>query len=171
MAGSFSLRLKSVGLLPFDHFVLCPSTEPSAFDNPFAIPSLEELAAFEGEQLRSAQRQLGGSYGYHIGRLINGVLVAARDCGRENFAILSDAPEHSRGLGLVASHPGNGRNVLFESGRVCYVRPISELTEGMDDFFHDRFSRLAPGADSEDAVLVESGVPILPLLIFASEAK
>lgn len=164
VAGSYALRLKSLGLLPFDHVVLCPSTDSSACERPFSIPTMDELLQLEGEPLLNVQRQLGGSYGFDIGRYINGVLVAAKDEGREYFAILSDAPEHSRGLGLVTSHAGNGRNVLFESGRISFVDSVKELSEGMDDYFHDRFSRLAPGADCNDAVLVESGMPILSVI-------
>lgn len=171
VAGAYALTLKSAGFLPADHYIICPATHSGAFENPFYIPSHEYLASLHGDQLRNAQRQLGGSYGYHIGQLINDMLVAAQDLGRNDFAIMSDAPEHGRGLGLVACHPGNGRNVLFESGRVSYVKPVCELTEGIDDLFHNRFCRLAPGADGRDSVVCESGVLIGPLLIFATEAE
>jgi hypothetical protein len=160
VAGSFSLPLKNAGMLAFDHLLLCPATEASAFDNPFSIPALDHLASLSGEPLRCAQRQLGGSYGWHIGQKINGVLTAAEDNGSDDFVIMSDAPEHGRGLGLVACHPGNGRNVLYESGRVCFVMPICELTQGMDDLFHNRLGVLQPGTDEFDSVVVESGVLI-----------
>lgn len=160
VAGSFSLPLKNAGMIAFDHVLLCPATEATAFTNPFHIPALDHFATLSGQALRTAQRQVGGSYGYHLGRKINGKLVAAKDNSSNDFVIMSDAPEHGRGLGLVPCHPGNGRNVLFESGRVCFVLPICELTQGMDDLFHNRLGVLQPGTDDLDSVLAESGVLI-----------
>jgi hypothetical protein len=171
VAGSYALLLKQAQMLPYDHVVICPATQSNSFNRPFFIPSESELAAMDGEALLNAQRQLGGTYGYHIGELINGLLRGAIDDGREHFAILSDAPEHARGLGLVACHERNGRNVLCESGRVFYHLPIEALPCGMDDMFHNRSCRLAPGSDSEDQVIAESGVQLEPLLMFVSEVK
>lgn len=171
VAGAYALALNEGGYLPNDYCVICPATHEGAFRNPFSIPSAEYLMTLFGEELQIAQRQLGGSYGWHIGEWRNNCLVPKKDEGSNDFAVMSDAPEHGRGLGLVACHPGNGRNVLFESGRVCYIKPVCELTEGIDDLFHNRHCRLAPGADGRDSVVCESGVQIGPLLIFATECQ
>ena len=100
---------------------------------------------------------MGGSYGYCIGYMDNGVLHATKNLGRENFAIMADAPREERPDRQSADHGGRGQNVLFEDGHVGFLTS-SRPSGWSDDIFANDRNQVAAGVHRDDSVIVSSGV-------------
>lgn len=169
VAGSFVFPLRDAGLLPNPCILLCPASESAAFVEPFDIPTVEEMDRMDEERLHWVQRRLSGSVGYHVGEYFRGLLIARQDRSCEFMAIAADAAEHGRGLAYLSTHPGNGRNVLFESCSVKYVRRVVDSVRDMDDIFHNAYQRFAAGIHPEDSVIAESGASIPYMLVATPE--
>ena len=68
---------------------------------------------------------MGGSYGYCIGYVDQGVYQPTRNLGRPGFAIMADAPCEDRPGRQSDNHGGRGQNVLFEDGHVAVPRQLA----------------------------------------------
>jgi hypothetical protein len=138
---------------------LCSNSKRARGD--FRMPSLDELDQLTGFELRSVQRAMGGDFGYSMGYVEDGRLTRPRDSRRTNYILVGDAPSDSQPRRMSVNHGGRGQNVLFEDGRVDFLR---ELKGGqiLDDPYHNRDGWVAAGIDSEDAVLGASADVPLP---------
>ncbi len=104
---------------------------------------------------------MGGSYGYCIGYLDQGVYQPTKNLGRAGFALMADAPREERPDRQSANHGGRGQNVLFEDGHVQFL--ASSRPAGMtDDIFANDDDLVAAGVHRDDSVIASSGVmPII----------
>lgn len=129
-AGVYAIRLASSGEVTSYSNLLCPSlvgcdqaVRPVGLKQ---IPSIETLNALPAADVLAWQQSIGGHYAYSLGVLENGQLVAPKCEGRTHFAILADAPIFTeRGEEFIA-HGGRGINILYEDGRVEFVRLRSD---------------------------------------------
>lgn len=153
-AGIYAPLLREAGLIS-DGDVVCPASSLRK-SGQFRIPSRQELQETQGMALRQMQGMMGGSYGYCIGYVSKGRYRPRKNLGRENFALVADAP--SQWSHDSSSHHGPGHNVLFEDGHVRYVTTCW-LIEGADHFFENAMGYVAAGVDADDAVIVPSGTP------------
>jgi hypothetical protein len=140
---------------------LC-STSPLASGGDFRMPSLDELDQLTGLELRHVQRAMGGDFGYNMGYVEEGRLMRPRDARRPNYVLVGDAPSDSQPRRISKNHDGRGQNVLYEDGRIQFLRELV-TPQLFDDPYHNRQGWVAAGVDSDDAVLGASADVPLPL--------
>ena len=155
-AGIYAPTLLQGGFLTDARRVVCPDS-PLAEQGNFRMPTLAELQAADAQQAAVLRQQMGGSYGYCIGYMDNGVLHATKNLGRSNFAIMADAPREERPDRQSADHGGRGQNVLFEDGHVDFLTS-SQPSGWSDDIFANDRNQVAAGVHRDDSVIVSSGV-------------
>lgn len=133
-AGVYAVYLSSCGEDITYPQLLCPSlagcgeAEPGIVID--AIPTFVELERLSDSQIGEWQRAIGGDYAYSLGVVERGKFVAPRCEGRSNFAILADSPVfHDDGEEFIA-HDGRGINILYEDGRVQFVRILDQTEFG-----------------------------------------
>ena len=163
-AGLYAPTLVSAGFLNEPRRVVCPAST-LAEDRHFRVPTLEEIrATTTAEQLERLRRTMGGSYGYNLGHRSGGHSHGTKNIGRENFAMMADAPSKHLPGRQSANHGGRGQNVLFENGQVRFVtspRPNPQA----DDFFLNDDGFVAAGTHRNDSVVGASdSKPILPVM-------
>jgi hypothetical protein len=160
-AGIYAPTLLRSGLLTETRAVLCPAAI-RADQAEFAIPSLDELESASEERVSLLQCSMGGSYGYSLGYVHNGQYRDTQNLHRSTFALAADAP--TGGLQHQSrNHAGRGQNVLFEDGRVQFLR-TSQLIEGGDDIFVNDRREVAAGLHVHDAVIGPSEARPLALV-------
>lgn len=155
VAGYYAPELIEAGYLTDGNRVVCPASELAREGN-FRVPTLEELDEAQGVELARLQSLVGGSYGFNLGYLKNGVHMAARHLGRPTFAIMADAPsEHLTGR-MSTNHGGRGLNVLFDDLHIDYLCEC-KAKNCRDAFFVNRDNIVGAGVDENDAVVGASG--------------
>jgi hypothetical protein len=163
-AGIYTLLLKDAGLLENPRIVLCPSSPRAERGDDFHLPTLAEIDQAEGWQLLELRSTMGGDYGYCLGyQLADRRLVAVRDRGRDHFVLVTDAPRLTPAGGNSPNHGGHGQNVLYEGGRVKYLRTCREAFSG-DDFFVNDLGQVEAGVQPDDSVVGASAVPPIRVL-------
>ncbi|MFK7738502.1 MAG: anti-sigma factor [Pirellulaceae bacterium] len=162
-AGVFAVTLKSGGEDISYSQLLCPSLNGCDEGNSgiviSAIPTFVELERLTASELAQWRQVIGGNYAYSLGVVERGKIVAPRCEGRSNFAILADSPVFlSDGEEFIA-HDGRGINILYEDGRVQFVRIV-----GQGDFgalanypFQNLRKEHAMGLTKSDDSLAPSG--------------
>lgn len=161
-AGIYAPVLLEHGLLTQSHQVVCPGS-PLAEDRDFRVPHLSEVRQVGDRQGREMCRHMGGSYGYTLGYVQDGVYRGTKNRHRARFALLSDTPSlHMPELQSV-NHSGRGQNILFEDGHVQFLEIPSAL-DSSDHFFTNDEGRIAPGTHVDDSVVVSSTA--YPLVIY-----
>ncbi|MBN2475328.1 MAG: hypothetical protein JXB62_12010 [Pirellulales bacterium] len=162
-AGIYAPTLKEAGLLTDDRWVLCPGS-PLADQGPLDVPSMEELDAASPAQLVAWRKSMGGSYGYHLGHVRDGVYQGTKDLNRSHFPLMADAPAGVLIPGYQSDHhAGRGQNVLFEDGRVQFLT-TSRLVPDNDDIFANDDGDVAAGKHPDDSVIGPSyAVPLIYL--------
>lgn len=182
VAGVYAPKLIENGYLNSAQPVFCPA---GTNNQARIIPAMATVMEAPADKLLQLQRQLGGSYGYSLGHLENGVYRATRNQNRDLFPVLADAPrEHtpqsstcilggcSSKSRQCQSHSQNhgcaGQNVLFESGRVKFLSTCQPGENCCDDFFINRNGIVAAGVDATDAVIGGSDVSPLPTAAVSS---
>ncbi len=153
-AGIYAPVLLDHGLLTESHQVVCPGS-PLANDGQFRVPRLSEVRLVGNERIGELCRQMGGSYGYSLGYVQDGVYRATRNLRRAHFALLSDRPSLHMPEFQTVHHSGRGQNVLFEDGHVRFLEtPNTPYTA--DHLFTNAEGRIAPGVHADDSVIVSS---------------
>jgi len=159
-AGIYAPILIDAGYLMEPRTVVCPGSWV-ADETGFAVPTLEQLQSAEpGEQLSQLRETMGGSYGYSLGYVVNGLHQATRNLGRSTFALLADAPDYGQDQFQSLNHGGRGQNVLFEDGRVVFL-PTPKPNQQADDLFLNDTGFVAAGTHENDSVIGGSSTPPL----------
>jgi prepilin-type processing-associated H-X9-DG protein len=165
-SGIYAVRLKEVGLLNSSDQLFCVSI--NGFDGRISryftrLPSLQELHAASPRRLATWKQVLGGDYAYNLGVMESQRLVAPKNIGRSQFAILADAPLISDEGEMLLAHDGRGVNILYDDGHVEFIcRKRLEQPEQLRDhpFFNHHGDHEA-GLDDQDASLAPSFFPPL----------
>ncbi len=154
-AGVVPVLLKHDDRLRDAPTVICPSSDLAERPELARVPTLEELQAARGRDLHQMLKYMGGSYGYYLGHMHDGVYLRVRSRNRPRYALVSDAPSlHLEGL-RSANHGGLGQNVLYEDGHVDFQTECS--ARGIDDhLFTNNENQIAAGCDAEDVVIARS---------------
>jgi hypothetical protein len=155
-AGMWAPTLVSQNYLPQPgRSVICPSS-PLADDPQFHEPTLQEVQAMTPAQLAEILPRLS-SYGFTLGYHDDGhgPYKLQRNQHREHFAVAADSPGASGANS--ANHGGTGQNVLFDDGHVRFLK-TAQLGPDDDNIFSNAHHEVAPGLNSNDAVIVPSQV-------------
>ncbi len=153
-AGIYAPVLLDHGLLTESSQVVCPGS-PLAEDRQFRVPRMAEVRLVGGERAGELCRQMGGSYGYSLGYVQDGVYRATRNLRRRHFALLSDRPSLHTPEFQTVNHSGRGQNVLFEDGHVQFLES-PKTPYSSDHLFTNDEGRIAPGVHVDDSVIVSS---------------
>lgn len=136
-AGMYAVILQAHGLIPQTHVLVCPDSAQAERIANFYVPTRLELSRADAKRLVVLRRQMGGSYGYSLGFIINGKYHPPKDLRRANHALLADAPNPSAADRHSLNHGGFGHNVLFEDLHVQFLTTC--MAKGCKDhfFFND----------------------------------
>jgi hypothetical protein len=163
-AGIYAPILARDGLVPDSRTFVCPSSS-LAGSTGFRISSFDELQSASQDKLNDLLCWMGGSYGYHLGYMRDGLYQGTKNLGRNTFALVADTPGTDPSNGRQSlNHAGRGQNVLFEYGGVKFVtspRPFRQA----DDIFANDWGLVAPGLHLNDAVIAPSAARPVLLLI------
>lgn len=156
-AGIYAVMLNEADLLTDEERVICPGSS-LARQQSHRIPTTDELQAASPEDLRQLQAVMGGSYGYTLGYMIDGVYYAVKSQGRPHFALMADAPNTDGTNRQTLNHRGVGQNVLFGDGHVDFATSslVSPLT---GDFYSNDEGAVAAGMHIDDSVIGPSAAP------------
>ena len=149
--GMFGPTLLDGEFLKDEQALFCPSDGRFARSAMFSIPRMEEIMAAHGERLRDMQGRMGGSYAYTLGYVTeDGGYRGLRNLRRPTFPLLADAPiKECTGRD---NHGLRGQNVLFEDGRVDYVKEC-QLHHTGDHIYMNSKNEVGPGLHRDDAVI------------------
>ncbi len=150
VAGVYAPQLISNQLIDQPRTFICPSSRLAETRGHWRVPTLEELDQALGPTLIFYQETMGGSYGYHLGRIEDGRLVPASDLRRANFILAGDAPNPNGPLRRSMNHGIRGQNFLYEDGSVRFV--VTVISPG-DDPFVNRDGLAAAGIGPDDSVV------------------
>jgi hypothetical protein len=164
VAGIYAPLLLQGGFLTDSRTFLCPSSALAGQPG-FRISSFEELQTASLETLDEVLPRIGGSYGYHLGHMRDGVYCGTKNLGRTFFALVADAPGSDPSNGRQSlNHGGRGENVLLECGGVRFVTSSRLLPQGDDIYVNDR-GVVAAGLRQGDSVIAAGAArPILILI-------
>ena len=151
-AGIYAPILAQDGYLTEPQRLICPDSN-LAQQQDFRVPGLDEVRAAAGQELARLRQTMGGSYGYCLGYIENGVYQPTRNLNRNYFAIMADAPSQDRLDHQSPNHGWLGQNVLFGDTHVAFC---STTFSGGDNFYTNNEGQVAPGCDSNDSVIVTS---------------
>lgn len=133
-AGMYAVILLAHGLIPQTHVLICPDSAQAERIASFYVPTRLELSRAQAEQLAALRRQMGGSYGYSLGFIINGKYHPPKDLRRATHALMADAPNPAAPNRHSLNHGGCGQNVLFEDLHVQYLTTCT--AKGCKDHFY-----------------------------------
>jgi hypothetical protein len=140
------------GLVADGRVFVCPAS-PLAGRAGFRMPLFEELQAASQDKLEGLIRLAGGSYGFPLGHIHDGIYQGPKNLGRGYFAIVADVPGSDPSNGRQSlNHGGRGENVLFECGAVRFVTSSRPFPQA-DDFYVNDFGLVGPGAHLDDSVV------------------
>lgn len=161
-AGVYAPILSQLQYLNDPAVLVCPASTLAESPEEFRVPTLAELREAEPRRLVVIRRNMGGSYGYTFGYLIDGRYRGHRNQGRCGFALMADSPDDPRG-GASQNHGAFGQNVLFEDGRVAFLKRCW-LPEGDDHIYVNRDGYVGAGLGPDDAVIGRSSArPVIQL--------
>lgn len=120
-AGMYAVILREQGFLPKTHVLICPASALADRVDDFRVPTSKELSQAQAERLAALRRQMGGSYGYSLGFIVNGRYHPPRDLRRATRALMADAPSPTTPYHHSLNHGGCGQNVLFEDLHVQFL--------------------------------------------------
>jgi len=166
-ASMYAPLLTSSGYINDPSVFLCPDSPQAdwAESGIFEVPSLKQLTTLASSADQSADgdpdaaRQLktlldraGGSYGYNLGYVSDGVYHPTRNQGRSNFALMADQPNINNPELSSVNHGDCGQNVLFEDGHVDYLTSC-KIGGGTDDIYRNDEGRVSAGIHPQDSVI------------------
>jgi hypothetical protein len=159
-AGFYAPVLFDSGYLGETQLLICPGSPLARADSAFEFPTTAQVDQATPQQLRWIQRVAGGSYGYNLGVVVDGVHHAAKNLGRASFALMADSPPStSTSDAVINNHLGTGRNVLYEDGQVRFL-PVKMIEQTWPDHpFKNREGLPEAGVDANDAVVGPSAAP------------
>jgi hypothetical protein len=167
-AGIYAPRLLKDGYLSNIHQVVCPGSA-LADEKEFSIPTIDELQATSDPGLLDAMHgRMGGSYGYSLGHVKDGVYQHTKNLHRPNFAIMADSPSQTCPTHQSCNHGGKGQNVLFEDGHVKFL-PTTRPLGLADDVFTNDDGQVAAGIHPDDSVIGSS--PTAPIIHAGSRSR
>jgi hypothetical protein len=157
VAGVYAPKLLEAGLVSGPEVFICGDSRYCERRDSARIPKwgrLVELERSDSEELDETLAGIGGSYGYNLGYVQDGIYhtVSLSRSSRPNYALMADTPCAKRGFSRSSNHAGNGQNVLFEDLHVdymtdCYVPGCS------DELFRNEHGDIAAGTNDRDAVI------------------
>ncbi len=153
-AGIYAPVLLDHGLLKESAQVVCPGS-PLAEDRQFQVPPLAEVRLASDDGGQDIRRKMGGSYGYSLGYVHDGVYRPTKNRHRPTFALLADSPSAEMPELRSVNHAGKGQNVLFEDGHVSFLSSPS-VPSSPDCYFTNDDGRIAAGVHPDDSVIVSS---------------
>ncbi len=153
-AGIYAPVLMEHGLLTESSQVVCPGS-PLAEDRHYRVPRLSEVERVGGDQVGELCSQMGGSYGYSLGHIQDGVYYGTKNLRRQHFALMADRPSLHMPDFQTVNHSARGQNVLFEDGHVQFLATPSIPGPSSHIFTNDA-GRIAPGLHVDDPVIVSS---------------
>jgi hypothetical protein len=159
-AGIVPVHLVQRKLVPSDRVFLCPAAWRKWLEEPYCVPTYDEVDAAVDAVLEALQERMGGDFGYAMGYIHNGQLQPVCNTQRSHYPIVSDAPSPAMPGRQSANH-GRGQNVLYEDGHIEFVVDVTVL---VDDPFHNLDGEVAAGLMCDDAVLGASSDRPLPLI-------
>lgn len=169
-AGIYGPILAEGGYLGDDGFLVCPSSNLARSETDFEIPQLTAIDEAEPQQLVELQRLAGGSYGYNIGIVQDGVYRPARNAGRSHFAVMADSPSMSLAGYTSPNHGGERLNLLYEDGSVREVAAV-EPDSYWDHPFRNYFGVVEPGIHPDDAVIAPNTAPPFAHLVYGLQQR
>ncbi|QDV26153.1 anti-sigma factor family protein [Aureliella helgolandensis] len=119
--------------------------------------------------LKEYQVTAGGDYAYSLGVYEDDQVVAVKSVGGGDLAIMGDTPSIDAGQVSYQAHGGQGVNILYGDGRVCYVSVnafsnLAGMTGALDHPYYNRNQTHQAGVNSHDASLAPSHIgPLGPL--------
>jgi len=157
VAGIYAPTLVANGLVDDPRTFACPSSpraseSRASFARAIHIPTPEELEAAEGAALERFYQSMGGDFAYNMGYMENGELITPSDARRADYALLADSPSDTQPGRRTLNHGAYGQNVLYEDGRVQFIRGQS-WPLAIDDPFHNLNGEVAAGLGATDHVL------------------
>ncbi|HTN74924.1 MAG TPA: hypothetical protein VL096_06745 [Pirellulaceae bacterium] len=158
VAGVQAAYLLDQGYLDRPGALVCPASPLAENVSQWHRATLDELDQADGPELVKLQQQVGGSTAFPLGYRERDKLGCCKKQNRENYALASDAPTGVVPHLVSNHHDGHGQNVVFESGRVKYVRECGTAECG-DSLFLNRENHIEAGLCPEDIVLAVSGTP------------
>jgi len=161
VAGIYAPILVHDGLVTDSRRFVCPGSSLAGRTG-LRVPSFDELQTASQDKLDGLIRWMGGSYGYHLGYMRDGVYQGTKNLGRTGFALAADMPGSDPSNGRQSlNHGGRGENVLFEYGGARFVTSPQPFPEA-DDIFANDWDLVAAGLHPNDAVIAPSAArPIL----------
>lgn len=163
-AGLYASSLLDQELLEEARWLVCPSSEMAEQIESFRVPALVEIDRATGEALVRLQRSAGGSYGFNIGFVEDGVYKAPKYEGRSFYCLMSDAPATYKPQRMTKNHGGRGQNMLHEDGSVKWV--VDPCRDLCDDPYLNRAGFVGAGNDCTDVVVGESLATPQPAIFF-----
>ncbi len=157
-AGLYGPIMVHGGFLPESQSLLCPGKTDSGASRKLQVPTVLQIRIASPQQRRKLARRMGGDYGYTFGYTLNGKYFGTRNLGRQDFALLSDAPSgHLPGY-QSDNHGGSGQNVLFEDGRVRFLKSCTSCDLD-DNFFTNGRGVVGAGIHHNDSAIGASASP------------
>lgn len=160
VAGIYAPTLREAQLLPDDSHLICPASS-LAQEQDFRLPTIDELRAASEALLPQLYRRLGGSYGYSLGYVADGVYHGHYNRGRSQFALMADAPNDET-AGRSLHHGSSGQNVLFEDMHVEFLKSC-RLSDCDDHIYMNDQGLVGAGIGPDDAVIGRS--PARPMIL------
>jgi hypothetical protein len=162
-AGIYAPVLAQNGLLREVNRIVCPNSSLAAKMDNFRVPTYGELELTPPDKMVDYRSTMGGSYGYNLGYVRNGVCQPTKNLYRDNFAIMSDAPNLNTSNLQSTNHGGRGQNVLFEGGGVQFLTNTKPVGSS-DDIFTNDSGQVAAGLNPNDSVLGSSSTAPITLV-------
>jgi prepilin-type processing-associated H-X9-DG protein len=157
VAGLVVPILASSGQLDAATSIRCPGTGGGPFCSSLTLEKVQEMS---DEQFTLQAVMLACSYGYSLGyRDEEGQLQGPRytsDRPNAQLPLMSDCPPVDPRMGNSTNHDGQGQNVLYADGHVCFCTS-RYVGVGGDDIFVNRAHQVGAGLDLLDTVIGRSG--------------
>ncbi len=149
----YAPRLFQGGHLVEPRYLFCPGSAARRSDD-LKVPTLETVAATRPEKLENLHSTMGGSYAITLGFVVDRRYYGARHKDRSYFPIVADVPCVRLNMKVSANHEECGQNVLFDSGRIAFLKDCRyERANGGDDMFRNADGEVGPGRHPDDAVI------------------
>lgn len=158
-AGIYAPVLISNKLVTDSNSFYCPQSIRLTKVTNQGVPTLDEIDEAVGDTLDDLKSRMGGTYGYSLGYIDNDRYVPPKNHGRENFALLGDAPRKDGKRRMTSNHGGRGQNFFFEDGHVKFFKQLPN-EDVMDNPFVNQKGYVAAGVNWTDSVLgTSSDIP------------
>ncbi|MCC9606561.1 hypothetical protein LOC68_17240 [Blastopirellula sp. JC732] len=150
-AGSFGLPLVEQGYLKSPEYLSCAANRGKA--DKFRLPTLKEVAQAAPDQIPGLHANFDLVYNYNLGTQKNGRVIPPKMQGRTDYPVVSDIVRVGDKGNLNANgHGVTGVNVLFDDGRVDFIR-LDEIPELVRQYYFNDLGKVEAGVNENDPVL------------------